>query len=281
MRHFFITVLGSVIGFFIALLLIAFALVSFAVASFKTATTKPEPVYTNAVLTLDLRRDLRDFGGGNSLFGSSSPSIVNIVRSLDRAKSDGAVKGVFIRANGWGMEPAKAEEIRMALEDFQTSGKFVIVHAQGFEGTSLSAYMAVSTADEIWLQDTTGFSLAGYRAEIEFYGGVFEKFDAKAEFIQFKEYKNAVNSYTEKGLTPAHKEAMTAMLGSLMESSVSNIAADRALTEDAVFSFLLDAPHSAEQAKELSFVDKLGHYASARDYVEDKAGDDVTFREHI
>ena len=277
MRHFFITVLGSLIGFFIAMILVIFALVAFAVSTIKSATTQADPVYTNAVLTLDLRKHLRDFGGENSLFGSSSPSIVNIARSLDRAKSDKDVKGVFIRANGWGMEPAKAEELRMALEDFQTSGKFVIVHAQGFEGTSLSAYMAVSGADEIWLQDTTGFSLAGYRAEIEFYGGVFEKFDAKAEFIQFKEYKNAVNSYTKKGLTPAHKESMTALLGSLMDSSVSNIAADREMSEDTVLTFLQDAPHSAEQAKEQGFVDKLGHYASTRDYVKKQAGDDVTF----
>jgi len=277
MRQFFITLLGSFLGFFLAMIVIVLAIFSLIIGAVKSATTSAAPEYNSAVLTLDLRHELIDFGGGNSLFGGSTQSVVDIARSLDRAKSDKNVKGVFIRANGWGMEPAKAEEIRLSLVDFQTSGKFVIVHAQGFEGTSLSAYMAISTADEIWLQDTTGFSLAGYRAEIEFFGGVFEKFDAQAEFIQFKEYKNAVNSYTKKGLTPAHKEAMTAMLDSLTQSSVSNIATDRDLTETAVLSFLLDAPHSAEQAKESGFIDKLGHYATARDYIKDKAGDDASF----
>ena len=98
------------------------------------------------------------------------------MRALNRAKSDKKIKGLFIRANGWGMSPAQAEELSLAINDFKTSGKFVIAHAQGFEGTSLSGYMAVSGADEIWMQKTTGVAMSGYRAEIEFLGGVFEKF---------------------------------------------------------------------------------------------------------
>jgi len=114
-----------------------------------------------------------------------------------------------MRAENYGMAPASAEELRMALLDFKTSGKFVIAHAQGFESTSLMSFQAVSAADEIWMQDTTGFAVSGLRSETEFFGGVMEKFDADPEFFQFHEYKNAVNSYTEKDFTESHREATT------------------------------------------------------------------------
>jgi len=146
------------------------------------------------VLSLDLRQGLRDHGGGNAVFGGSASSVVDTARALNRAKDDALVKGLFIRANEFGMVPASSEEIRLAIKDFKSSGKFVITHAQGFESTSIMPYRAVSASDEIWMQDTTGFAVAGIRSESEFYGGVFEKFEAKPQFEQFHEYKNAANT---------------------------------------------------------------------------------------
>ena len=185
MRQFFITMLGTIagiFGFFIVLfiLLIFFGLIG---SLFSVGDKTPDKV-----LTLDLRQSFLDHSVGESLFGESPSSIVDTVYALDRAKDDKSVKGVFIRAENFGMAPASAEELRLALLDFKTSGKFVIAHAQGFESTSLMSFQAVSAADEIWMQDTTGFAVSGLRSETEFYGGVMEKFDADPEFFQFHEY---------------------------------------------------------------------------------------------
>ncbi|MCF6276200.1 MAG: signal peptide peptidase SppA, partial [Robiginitomaculum sp.] len=79
-------------------------------------------------------------------------------------------------------------------------------------------------------------------------------------------------------LTEPHRESMTSLLQSLMDSSVKNIAADRGITEKAFLSFLDNAPHSAEKAKELGYVDKLGHYVDAREYAKKKAGKDAKFQ---
>ncbi len=278
MRHFFLSLLASVIGFFVALFLL-FILMAMVVGAVVGAASSKDEVSGDAiVLTLDLRKSMLDHSGGASLFGDTPLSVVSTVRALNRAKDDKKIKGLFIRANGWGMSPAKAEELRTAIKDFKSSGKFVIAHAQGFEGTSLPAYMSVAAADEIWLQGTTSFSLAGMRGEVQFLGGVFEKLDAKPQFIQFHEYKNAANTYTPKTMTPAHKESMTGLLQSLMDSNVKNIAADRGLSESAFLSFLQNAPHSAEQAKELGYVDKLGQYVDAKQYAKKKAGKDAAFQ---
>ena len=271
MRQFFITMAGTIAGIFgfFALLFILFLFFGLLGALSSIGEKTP-----NKVLTLALRTPFIDHSAGESLFGESPASIVDTVYALNRAKTDDAVKGVFIRAENFGMVPASAEELRTALLDFKSSGKFVIAHAQGFEGTSLMSYQAVTAADEIWMQDTTGFAVSGLRSETEFYGGVMEKFDADPEFFQFHEYKNAVNTYTEKDFTAAHREATTSYLTSIYDNAIAQIATDRGMTAAGVSQVLKASPHSAEDALEAGMVDKLGQLEEAKDYVRKKVGDD-------
>ena len=271
MRQFFTVVFGTVVGIFaFFFVLIALFMIIGGIGG-ALSSMKAKESY---VLSLDLRKGLRDHSSGASVFGASPSSVVDTARALNRAKEDNLIKGLFIRANQFGMAPASSEEIRLAIKDFKSSGKFVITHAQGFEGTSILPYRAVSASDELWMQDTTGFSVAGIRSESEFYGGVFEKFDAKPQFEQFHEYKNAANTYTQTGFTDSHREAATSYLTSLYDGAVEQIAEDRGITVDAVTGVLTSAPHSAEAALEAKMVDKMGHVEEAREYARKKAGGD-------
>jgi protease-4 len=174
------------------------------------------------------------------------------------------------------MAPASSEELRLALIDFRTSGKFVITHAQGLNSTSVIPYQAISASDEIWLQASTSVATAGLYSQAEFFGGVMEKVGAQPEFIRHGAYKNAVNSYTETGFTPEHRDAMTSMLTSIFDNAVDNIATDRDLARDDVLRLLDTAPHDAQDALNAGLIDTLGYYEDVRDYVMDKAGDDKT-----
>ncbi|MEP3654590.1 MAG: signal peptide peptidase SppA [Litorimonas sp.] len=271
MRQFFITMAGTIAGIFGFFVLLIVIFMFFGLLGALSSIGEKTP---DKVLTLDLRQSMIDHSVGETLFGDNPSSIVDTVYALNRAKDDDSVKGVFIRAENYGMAPASAEELRLALLDFKTSGKFVIAHAQGFEGTSLMSYQAVTAADEIWMQDTTGFAVSGLRSETEFLGGVMEKFDADPEFFQFHEYKNAVNSYTETDFTDAHREATTSYLTSIYDNAVSQIAIDRGMTAPGVDQVLKASPHSAEDALEAGMVDKLGQLEEAKDYVRKKVGDD-------
>jgi len=271
MRQFFITMAGTIAGIFGFFILLFFIVMFFGILGALSSVGDKTP---DKILTIDLRKPMIDHSVGESLFGQTPNSVINTVYALNRAKDDSSVKGVFIRAENFGMAPASAEELRLALVDFKTSGKFVISHAQGFEGTSIMSYQAVSASDEIWMQDTTGFAVSGLHSETEFYGGVMEKFDANPELFQFHEYKNAVNSYIEKDFTEAHREATTSYLTSLYDNAIAQIATDRGMTVPGVDQVLKASPHSAEHALEAGMVDKLGQLEEAKDYVRKKVGDD-------
>ena len=225
-----------------------------------------------------MRKAISDQTKPASLFSETAPAIVSIVRSLDQAKTDDTIKGLFIRADLFGIAPASAEELRLAILDFKQSGKFVIAHAQGFEMPSILPYSAISAADEIWLQDTTNFSVSGLSSETTFYKGAFDKFGINPQFERFYEYKNGVSPYLETGYTDAHREAVNSYLGSIKDQAMANIATDRAIAMDELESILSNAPHSAEEAKRLKMVDTLGHLETAKAYAKEKAGDkDIKF----
>ncbi|SDM07174.1 signal peptide peptidase SppA [Maricaulis salignorans] len=276
MKQFWITFFGSIFGVVVgsvltvvlAAFLIAGMLFSAAAGSRPEASTPGH----GAVLELDLRAQRLD-SPSRSPFAFAEPlSVVDMVRTLERAETDPGVAGIFIRANEFGLSPGMAEEVRNAIADFRASGKFVITHAQGFEGTSVTAYFAVAGSDEIWLQDTANFTPAGLASEVLFLGGMFEQFNADPQFEQFHEFKNAANVYTQTGFTDEHREATLSYMNSIFDTAIVEISRDRDILPDALRGLFETAPHSAEEALDLGLVDRLGHVIEAREAALARAG---------
>lgn len=271
MKQFLITVAGVFLGLILFFVAIPVMLIGAAAGSSNQEPT----VASETVLSIDLRQPIIDqtpvsaFGS----FGASSLSVVDLVRKLEAAETDTKIKGLLVRASEGGMAPAHAEEINTALASFKASGKFVVVHAQGFEYPTISNYSAISSASEIWMQEASDFAATGMVSETTFLGGLFEKFGITPEFEQFYEYKNAANVYTQKDYTAAHREATESLLGSVFESFVVMSARDRKITPDALKGVLDRAPISGKEAVTAKLVDKLGRPEDAMDAVLERAGE--------
>lgn len=278
MRQFWITFFGSVagviVGSVLTLVLVIF-MIGGLIASAAQQASQGQAARSapgDIVLQIDLRRSRLD-QPTRSPFAFAEPlSVVDIVLNLQRAARDERVKGVIVRANEFGMSPAQAEEIRAALARFAGTGRFVIAHAQGFEGTGITNYFAVSGADEIWLQDTSTFSAVGLASESLFLGGLFEQFGAEADFIQLYEYKNAANTFTQSDFTDAHREATASYLQSIFDAAIAGAASDREMEVDAFRERIVSGPYNAEAAQEAGLVDRLGHPAAARAAAIERAG---------
>lgn len=284
MRQFWVTFFGSIAGVFVGAILMAVFLIfligGLISSAVQSADSAAAPLPGRAmVLELDLRTPRTDQPSASPFAFANPLSITELVTTLTRAQSDGRVSGVFVRANEFGLPPGQAEEIRAALGRFSQSGKFVIAHAQGFEGTAVSNYFAVGGVDSLWLQDTSSFSAVGLASETLFLGGLFEQFDAQPEFVQFYEYKNAADVYTQSDYTEAHREATLSWLGSLFDTAMAGLAADRGLDQTDLTRIITSGPYSAEQALEAGLVDALGHVAEARAAALARAGNGARFVE--
>jgi protease IV len=266
-KQFFLTIAGVFAGLLLFFVFIPIMLIASAVGSSAPATP------SNSVLVVDLREVLTDVPA-NTPFAAftAGNSITGLVRKLEAAETDTNIKGLFVRASEGGMAPAHAEEIRQALIDFKASGKFVIAHAQGFESPTLSTYVSVSAANELWMQGSTNFSATGLVSETMFLGGLFEKFGITPEFEQFYEYKNAVDTYTKRDYTAAHREAATGMIGSIYNAFVAATAFDRKLPVETIKAALDRAPLPSADALAAKLVDKIGQPEEALDAALERAG---------
>lgn len=280
MKQFFITLFGSIIGVIIGsiltLFILIFGIIGLMASLGANAAEDTGLPAGRLVLEVDLREARLDQPTRSPFAFAETVSVVDMVRLLDRAGRDSRVAGLFIRANEFGMTPAQAEEINRAIAAFRESGRTVIVHSQGFVGTSITNYLAVSSADEIWLQDTASFSTSGLAGEVPFYGGTLERFEVDVEFIQFLEYKNAPNTYTETGFTPEHREATLSYFGSIYDAALANASGGRNLDIEAFRTLIESSPHSAEAAEQAGLVDHLGHVAAARQAALERAGGNVS-----
>lgn len=273
MKQFFLTVAGVFAGLFLFLVVVPFVLIAVAIS---TASSK-EPTPSHAVLELDLRDGLTDQTPTNpfAVFGGSGLSTLQVVDTLAQAADDSRVKVLLIRLpEAGGVTPAAADEIRQAVRRFRRSGKPVIAHSQGFQpvGTSISAYMLGASASELWMQNTASFQVAGFSADSIFLGRAFDKYGVNAQFEQRYEYKNAVNEFTESDFTPAHREAMSAWMGSIYASAIANAAQDRRLTPQALRATIDAGPYSSAQALQRRLVDKIGQVEEAEAEAKRRAG---------
>ncbi|NWH08637.1 MAG: signal peptide peptidase SppA [Alphaproteobacteria bacterium] len=230
------------------------------------------------VLTLDMRQDFTD-QPSPSVFGTAPPSVIETIFALQKAESDPRVKGIYIRVGEGGLSYAHVQELRASLKALRAAGKFVLVHTQGQLGGGLNAYYLASAADQIWLQPGSGMGTSGIASYAMFLRGALENLKAEPEFFQREEYKNAANQFMERDFTPAHREAMTALLGSIFGTATAEIAADRGMTVEKFLAVLNGAPYISDEAKALKLVDELGFDDQAEKAAKDRAGEGAELTE--
>jgi protease-4 len=271
MKQFLITAAGVFAGLLIFLIGVPVVLIAMAANA-----AGPESVPAKAVIELDLRDPLTDQSPQNPLsgFGRRANSVMSIVETLHRAESDDRVRGLFIRLPEGGIEPAAADELRLAIHRLRKAGKTVVAHSQGLypSGVVTATYMLGAAADELWMQPASSFQVTGLANEDIFLKRFFDKYGVKADYEQRYQFKNAVNGYLYDNYTPAHREAELSWMGSIYATDVSAAAADRKVSPDALRRTLEAGPYLAEQAAKLHLVDRVGEVRDAEQALLRKAG---------
>ncbi len=229
------------------------------------------------VLELDLQRPVVEGSAGAGLLaGQAAMSSRDIVFALEKAATDPRVKGLYARIGGDGHGLATAMDIRAAVLAFRKSGKPAVAFSESFGELSpgTGGWFVATAFDEIWLQPAGTVSLTPLSAETIFVRDGLAKLGVEPSFSARKEYKNAVNTFTEQGLTAPHNEAMSALLTSSQQALVAAVAKDRpAVGNDAaVAAALAGGPFTDEQALATHLVDHLGYRDEALAAVAARAG---------
>lgn len=274
MKQFLLTMAGVFAGLLLFLVGVPFLLIVIAAGA-----AQPAALPSHAVMELDLREDLTDQDAQNPLaaFSGGGLSVISVVETLRHAEKDDRVKGVFVRMPEGGIPPAAADELRQAFRRFQVAGKPIWAHSQGLypSGVVTSTYMLGASASEFWMQPASSFQATGLTSEDIFFKRAFDKYGVKADFEQRAEYKNAVNPFLYSDYTPAHKEAEQAWMSSVYRTAVLTAAKDRKKEPNAFARTVEGGPYSAEQARDVGLIDRVGQVHEAEAALLKKVGGDA------
>ena len=272
MKQFLITAAGVFAGLVLFLVGVPFLLIAMA-----ASTARPDATPAHAVLSLDLRNSLSDQDPSNPLaaFGRRSMSVMSVIETLRRAETDSKVKAVLVRLPEGGMEPAQADELRLAFRHFQAAGKPILAHSQGLypSGVVTATYMLGASTGNLWMQPGASFQVTGLANEDVFFKRLFDKYGVKADYEQRYEFKNAVNPYLHDDYTAAHKQSTLSWMGSVYRTGLTTAALDRKKNPAALQAAIEAGPYLAEDAAKLGLIDKVGQVKEAETAILAKAGD--------
>ncbi len=160
---------------------------------------------------------------------AKSAHLLKVLQSIEAAKNDARVKGIYLNFTGaGGVTTGAVEELRAALIDFKQSGKFVVAYNEGYSQGTM--YLA-SAADKIYLHPEGGFSWAGMAQTSIFFKGALDKLGLNAEAIRptVCKYKSAVEPYIRKEMSKENKAQMQTLVDDMWSVLVGTIAESRNL----------------------------------------------------
>jgi len=251
------------------------------VAFVASGSFNAKPLPNNVVLSLDLRDVPSERTGSGLLSGElfgGKRNIVETVQLLWQAADDPRVVGMFVDIGDESAGLGRVQELRQAIAHFRGKGKFAIGFAEslGSGGTHFSDYYLASALEQIWLQPSGGFAVAGIAIETPFLKDGLDRLGVRVEGGKRWEYKSAPDSFTDTAYPPPARENLQQLLDSLYGQFVTDVARERRL-EPAKVRQLIDAvPFDSEKARQERLVDRIGYRNDALDEMTTRAGKDRT-----
>ena len=210
---------------------------------------------------------------------SGRPVVRDLVEALERAAADRRVVGLLARFGGAPLGMAQVQELRDALRAFRARKKFAVAWAETFGEFSSSggSYYLATACDQIWLQPSGDVGLTGILMESPFLRGTLDKLAVKPRMDHRYEYKNALNLFTEKKYTPAHREAVEKVMNSWFAQMVQGIGEGRRLSAGQVRAVIDRGPLLGREALDAKLVDGLAYRDEVHDKLKQQAGPGAEF----
>lgn len=256
--------MATVLGFIILLNVFLGLLLSFFVAP---SGQKLPAIKDQSVLLLKLDNDfseVRRFGGFSDPFAKPEPTLKEITDAIDAAAKDKRISGIVARMNGGSFDLSHSFELRAALQRFKQSGKFTYIYSSSYGegGGGLGRYYLASVFDQIWMQPLGVVSIAGVSAEIPFARETLDKIGVTPQFFQRKEYKSAMETFTNKEISAANKEEMSAIVNDIRTQILKEVPAERKMSAAQFEALVNKGLLTAEEAQKSGLIDQA-NYADA------------------
>ena len=122
-------------------------------------------------------------------------------------------------------------------------------------GNGTAAYYLATGCDTILMQPSGLLSIVGFGTQATFVRELLDKLKIKPTVIAREEYKNALNTFTERDYTRAHADALRSFLESVHGEVVAGISAAREVRPWRVRQLINTAPLNAQKCIKAGLID--------------------------
>ncbi|MFO0322952.1 MAG: signal peptide peptidase SppA [Bacteroidota bacterium] len=235
MKNFFGAFFGSCLG----ILLTGLVITVIAIFSIKSlvddGNSKHYVSVKNSVLKLNLNQPIAERTVENP-FGKLDlgpllpPPVIGlntILSNIKKAKADNNIKGIYLEINSPGAGFATLEEIRNALIDFKTSGKFIYAYSETY---SQKAYYIASVANKIFLNSQGTLELKGLSSQIMFFKNMLAKLGVEVQIFRHGKFKSAIEPFMLDKMSEANRSQIETYLASLWNHMLEGISESRKIS---------------------------------------------------
>ncbi|ELR68099.1 Protease IV [Fulvivirga imtechensis AK7] len=274
--------LRNLLASFLALVIfsvLAFFLFFGIVAAFVGSFSKKDVVEVadKSVLHLKLDKPISEVEFENPLevlpIFSGAPATIGLVQikeAIRKAKDDDKIKGIYLEAPFVMAGMAVVEEVRDALEDFRSSGKFVVSYAEFY---SEGGYYLASVADHVYMHPEGFLEFNGLNTNVTFFKGLFDKLEIEPQIFRVGDFKSAVEPFMRKDMSEENRLQLSSLINAAYKNVIDNIAESRNVASARLMEISNNMlARKPQQGVEFKLLDSLVYMDQVLAVMKEKAG---------
>ncbi len=158
----------------------------------------------------------------------SKIGVTDILEGFKKAKTDESVSGIYLDLANVSCGYSTAREIRNAIIDFQSSGKFCVAYLHGEVITQKQYYIA-SAAKKVYGFKGSNMELVGLGAELTFYKKLFDKIGLEMQIVKGSnnDFKSAVEPLFRENMSDSSRLQVNKYLNSIWSTVSTDISKSR------------------------------------------------------
>jgi protease IV len=243
MRQFLKQALASTLGSLVGLTIfstISFALFLVVVGAIVDSVGQGTSINVRdkSILVFDLSRTIVDFNPGETLQQAISGEkekennyeLKTIVDAIDAAAQDKRISAIYLDGSTEGTSStglATLREVRAALERFNAAGKKIIAYDVDLNKRD---YYLVSTAKKSLINPMGSIDINGFRSEMMFYKGAFDKYGIGVEVVRVGKYKSFGETWSLNKFSPAARQESQELLDNLWSDFKLTVGSGRKIS---------------------------------------------------
>ena len=211
--------------------------------------------------------------------GNESMGLIQLKQVLKNASTDGSIKGIYLNVAELATGFSTVEEVRNAILDFRTSGKWVIAYSTSY---SEGAYYLASASDKVYLFPDGQIEFNGLATEVTFFKKLFDKLEIKPQVFRVGDFKSAVEPFIREDLSEENKLQLNSLLNSIYDEMLVKISESRKIPKDKLKKISEEMiVRNAKLAVENKLVDSLFYEDQVKSDIKNRIGiaesEDISF----